>query len=96
MNGETGAAVPPFYDSLLAKIIVHGEDRNSAVSGMSNALANCKIEGVATNLAMHAMIMNDEEFRKGGVDTRYFPRFLQHMHTPEEVPLHIGGKGSHG
>ena len=93
---ETGAAVPPFYDSLLAKIIVHGEDRNSALSGMSNALANCKIEGVATNLAMHAMIMNDEEFRKGGVDTRYFPRFLQHMHTPEEVPLHIGGKGSHG
>ena len=94
---ETGAAVPPFYDSLLAKIIVHGKDRNSAVTGMSNALANCKIEGVATNLAMHAMIMNDEEFRKGGVDTRYFPRFLQTMEHPEEIQsIHAGGRGGHG
>ena len=74
---EAGARVPPFYDSLLAKLIVHGGDREDAVARMQRALENCHIEGVHTNVAMHGLLMQDSEFRRGGVDTRYFPRFLE-------------------
>ena len=74
---EAGARVPPFYDSLLAKLIVHGSDRDEAVERMQRALANCHIQGVHTNVAMHGLLMQDGEFRHGGVDTRYFPRFLE-------------------
>ena len=96
---ETGTAVPPFYDSLLAKIIVHGKDRNSAIEMMSNALANCEIEGIATNLTMHSSLMKDDGFKKGGVDTNYFSHFLQSVdlnaHGNTRL-LHIGGRSSHG
>ena len=74
---EAGARVPPFYDSLLAKLIVHGGERADAVARMQRALENCQIEGVHTNVAMHELLMQDAEFRRGGVDTRYFPRFLE-------------------
>jgi acetyl-CoA carboxylase biotin carboxylase subunit len=74
---EAGSRVPPFYDSLLAKLIVHGGDRADAVDRMQQALENCHIEGVHTNVAMHGLLMQDKEFRRGGVDTRYFPRFLE-------------------
>jgi acetyl-CoA carboxylase biotin carboxylase subunit len=74
---EAGARVPPFYDSLLAKLIVHGGDREDAVTRMQRALENCHIEGVHTNVAMHGLLMKDGEFQRGGVDTRYFPRFLE-------------------
>lgn len=73
---ETGVKVPPFYDSLLAKIIVHEQSREKAVESMSKALASCHIEGVASNLAMHSALMLAPEFKQGGVDTAYFTHFL--------------------
>ena len=72
---EAGAAVPPYYDSLLAKIIVHGDDRADALARARVALANCRIDGVQTNLAMHRALLDDTEFETGGVDTAYFKRF---------------------
>ena len=71
---EAGAAVPPFYDSLVAKIIVHGPDRAAAVARAQRALADCRIDGIATNLAMHRALLEDKEFMGGGVDTRFFER----------------------
>ncbi len=74
---QTGAAVPPYYDSLLGKLIVHGADRADALLKMRHALANCEITGVATNLPMHAALLCDGDFARGGLTTAFFPGFLQ-------------------
>jgi acetyl-CoA carboxylase, biotin carboxylase subunit len=73
---ESGARVPPYYDSLLAKIIVHGRDRPQSIERMRRALANCHIEGVATNVAMHALLLEDSQFVRSGADTSTLPRWL--------------------
>jgi acetyl-CoA carboxylase biotin carboxylase subunit len=72
---EPGSRVPPFYDSLLAKIIVSGPDRQSAIARARVALDNCRIEGVETNLAIHRALLHNAEFLAGGVDTSWFERF---------------------
>ncbi len=74
---QPGAKIPPFYDSLVGKLIVHGADRTAAVEGMRQALARCEIGGVTTNLPMHAELMQQREFADGGFTTAYFPRFLE-------------------
>ena len=74
---QAGAQVPPYYDSLVAKLIVRGSDRADAVARMRQALARCVIGGVVTNLPMHAELMQQEEFGAGGFTTAYFPRFLE-------------------
>ena len=72
-----GACIPPFYDSLIAKIIVRAADRASTIERLRLAIAETRIDGVATNLPFHAEILADPEFEKGGVDTSYVPRFLE-------------------
>jgi acetyl-CoA carboxylase biotin carboxylase subunit len=74
---EAGSRVPPFYDSLLAKIIAHGPDRAACLSVLKTALGNCHIAGVATNLSMHASLIDQPDFQRGGVDTSYFARRTQ-------------------
>ncbi|MGH8230238.1 MAG: biotin carboxylase N-terminal domain-containing protein, partial [Steroidobacteraceae bacterium] len=54
---EAGSAVPPFYDSLLAKIIVHAADRGAALDRMAESLASCQLDGVAVNVALHRRIL---------------------------------------
>ena len=66
---EPGAAVPPYYDSLLAKIIAHGRDRGEALARLRRALAQTRVTGVATNLAMHRALVAEPGFAAGGVDT---------------------------
>ena len=73
----TGSRVPPYYDSLLGKIIAHGPDRPAALTRLRQAIAGTRIEGVATNLSFHAQVLADSEFQAGGVDTGYLPRFLE-------------------
>ena len=65
----SGSRIPPYYDSLMAKIIVHAADRPAALERMRRALAATRIEGVTTNLAFHADVLADPEFQEGGVDT---------------------------
>ena len=72
---EAGAKVPPFYDSLLAKIIVHGATRDDALTRARSALRKCRIDGVTTNLDLHRALLENADFRKGGVDTNWFARF---------------------
>ena len=84
----SGVRIPPFYDSLMAKIIAHGPNRSSALERMRRAVAETRIEGVATNLAFHADVLADPEFERGGVDTSYVPRFLERQRPPQEVTAH--------
>ena len=74
---QAGSAVPAQYDSLLAKLVVTGADRDQALARLRGALARCRIEGVATNLAMLAALARDGEFAAGGVDTGYLARWLE-------------------
>ncbi len=68
-----GYVVPPFYDSLLAKVIVRGTDRADAIERMIAALSSFEVGGVPTTIPMHIAIMNSEAFRSGRYDTRSIP-----------------------
>ena len=68
--------MPPYYDSLLAKVIGHGSDREHALAVLRGALRRCTIEGVTTNLGLHRALLADPEFAAGAVDTGYLPRWL--------------------
>jgi acetyl-CoA carboxylase biotin carboxylase subunit len=74
----SGARVPPFYDSLMAKVIAYGPDRASTLKRLYEALGQTRIDGVATNIAFHRSVLKDPEFAAGGVDTGYLTRFLAH------------------
>ena len=73
---QAGSAVPPQYDSLLAKLIVSGPSRAQALARLRGALARCELSGVATTVAMHAALAADPEFAAGGVATDYLARWL--------------------
>ena len=73
----SGSRVPPYYDSLMGKIIAHGRDRGEAVARLSKAIADTHIEGVKTNLPFHAEVLADPEFQAGGMDTGYLQRFFE-------------------
>ena len=72
----SGYTVPPFYDSLVAKIIAHGEDRDTAIARMRNALSEMVIEGIKTNAPLHQEIFGHSAFRQGGLDIHYLERRL--------------------
>jgi acetyl-CoA carboxylase biotin carboxylase subunit len=74
---QSGAVVPPFYDSLVAKLIVHGVDRADALARTRAALDLLLIDGVTTTVPVHQALLADAEFAAGGVDTAFFERFLQ-------------------
>jgi acetyl-CoA carboxylase biotin carboxylase subunit len=69
--------VPPFYDSLIAKVIAHGENRDEAIRRMDRALRTFIIEGVRTTIPLHLKIMNDERFRAGDLSTSFVERLLE-------------------
>jgi acetyl-CoA carboxylase biotin carboxylase subunit len=66
-----GAAVPPFYDSLLAKVIVHAPDRMAAIERMRRALATFRVEGVETTIRLHRRILDHPDFIGGRVHSRW-------------------------
>ena len=68
--------IPPYYDSLIAKLIVRGKDRPEAISRMSRALEMFIVEGVYTTIPLHRKILADPEFRAGHTDTTFIERFL--------------------
>ena len=72
----SGYNVPPFYDSLIAKLISYGENRESAIARMRNALSEMVVEGIKTNIALHQEIFNHQAFRTGGQDIHYLERRL--------------------
>jgi acetyl-CoA carboxylase biotin carboxylase subunit len=72
----SGYTIPPFYDSLIAKIIAFGSDRDEAVTRMSRALKEVEIEGIKNTSTLHAKIMANEKFRKGSVTTDFLPKYI--------------------
>ena len=68
--------VPPYYDSLIAKLIVHGVDRAEAIARMERALSQFVVQGIETSISLHQEIFADEGFRAGQFDTKFMERFL--------------------
>lgn len=71
-----GYSVPPTYDSMIGKLIVHGDTRESALARMENALSEMVIEGIKTNIGLQKDIISDDGFRKGGVNIHYLEKKL--------------------
>jgi acetyl-CoA carboxylase biotin carboxylase subunit len=72
----SGYTVPPFYDSMIGKLIAYGETRDVALARMRNALSEIVIEGIRTNVPLHEEIFNHSAFRAGGTDIHYLERRL--------------------
>ena len=72
----SGYKVPPFYDSMIGKIIAHGNDRPTAIARMKNALAEVVIEGIKTNVPLHQEIFQHAAFQSGGTDIHYLEKRL--------------------
>ncbi|MBI3607341.1 MAG: acetyl-CoA carboxylase biotin carboxylase subunit, partial [Nitrospirae bacterium] len=71
-----------YYDSLVAKLIVHGDTREDAIAKMRRALDEFVIEGIKTTIPLHRKIMDDPNFIKGKVSTGFLDRFLA-AETPD-------------
>ena len=69
--------VPQYYDSLIAKLICHGKDREEAMNKMQRALSQFVVQGIHTSIPLHQRIFADAEFRSGQFDTKFMERFLE-------------------
>ena len=72
----SGYKVPPYYDSMIGKVIAHGEDRSIAIARMRNALAEVVVEGIKTNVPLHQEIFQHAAFQAGGTDIHYLEKRL--------------------
>jgi acetyl-CoA carboxylase biotin carboxylase subunit len=72
---HTDAVIPPYYDSLVAKLVVHGRDRGEAIARMRRALEMFVVEGIKTSLPLHQRIFNDPDFQAGKFDTHFLEKF---------------------
>jgi acetyl-CoA carboxylase biotin carboxylase subunit len=80
-HAYSGLEVPPFYDSLLAKIVAHGDSRAETLDRMLAALGDTRIAGVNTTLAVCTAILHDETFRAGGMGIDFLPAFMARAET---------------
>ncbi len=76
------AVVPPHYDSMIAKVIAHGNTRGEAILRMRRALESFVVEGIKTNVRMQQRILTDEDFVRGRLSTRFMERFAAPKKTP--------------
>jgi acetyl-CoA carboxylase biotin carboxylase subunit len=72
----TDCVIPPYYDSLVAKLIAYGSNRGEAIDRMRRALEMFIVEGIYTSIPLHLKIMADEDFQAGRLDTNFIKRFL--------------------
>jgi acetyl-CoA carboxylase biotin carboxylase subunit len=73
----SGYKVPPFYDSMIAKVIVHARTRDLAIARMKRALEAMVVEGIKTTIPLHLKIMDDPKYRAGDVSTSFMEHFLK-------------------
>ncbi len=71
-----GYKVPPYYDSMICKLITHAEDRATALRKMDGALREMAIDGIKTNIPLHQQLVNDEVIQQGGMDIHYLEKKL--------------------
>jgi acetyl-CoA carboxylase biotin carboxylase subunit len=79
---ESGAVIPPFYDSMVAKLIAHAGTREEALARLDQALAALRLEGIKTNQSLHRKVLATAEFKAGGVDTGFLGRWLAAQAAP--------------
>ena len=72
----TGYSIPPFYDSMIAKLIAYGNDRTEAIDRMARALDEFVIEGIKTTIPFHKKVMQNSSFRRGEFNTSFVENFL--------------------
>ncbi len=77
-----GCVIPPYYDSLIAKLIVHGLDRQEALARMSQALDSFMVEGVTTTIPFLRSVIAHPEFARGRVDTKFLERHTELLKAP--------------
>jgi acetyl-CoA carboxylase biotin carboxylase subunit len=76
--------VPQYYDSMIAKLICHGKDREEAMDKMQRALSQFVVQGIHTTIPLHQRIFADAEFRSGAFDTKFMERFLEREKAERE------------
>ncbi len=91
---ETGKPITPYYDSLIAQIIVTGENRDDAIDKLLAALENTEIKGVHTNIPLLKRVLRDETFRKGVYNTQYLTGFLERIDVQEMIDEGDAASGS--
>jgi acetyl-CoA carboxylase biotin carboxylase subunit len=89
-HGYEDYLIPPHYDSLVAKVITHGKDRDEARVRMLRALDFFVVEGIRTSIPLHKQILQDSEFRAGRLTTRFLPEFLERRAAAAAVPQEVG------
>lgn len=80
-----GYSIPPFYDSLLGKLVVWGEDRAAAIARLTKALDESRIKGLRTTLSLHRALAKDKHVQSGMVDTRFLERWLESANLGGDV-----------
>lgn len=73
----SGYSVPPFYDSMIGKIIAHGENREEAINRMKGALLETSFKGIKTNIPLHLELLNDRGFCEGAQSIHYLEQYLK-------------------
>jgi acetyl-CoA carboxylase biotin carboxylase subunit len=81
-----GYTVPPFYDSLLGKLVVWGRDRDEALARAHWALSEFRVEGVATTIPFHLRVLDHPLFRAGTVSTHFIDEDLERNPAHAEAP----------
>jgi acetyl-CoA carboxylase biotin carboxylase subunit len=76
-HAYTDGVIPPYYDSLVAKLIAHGRDRKEAIERMQRALQMFIVEGIHTSIPLHQRILADPDFKAGNFDTNFVTRFMK-------------------
>jgi acetyl-CoA carboxylase, biotin carboxylase subunit len=79
--------VPPYYDSMIAKVIAYGKDREEAMNRMQRALSQFVVQGIHTTIPLHQKIFADADFRKGDFDTKFMERFFEREETRKAAEL---------
>jgi len=82
---HTDCTVPPYYDSMIAKIIVHGRDRQEAIARMRRVLEMTVIEGIRTSVPLHLKILNEADFQAGRLNTGFMERFMPKQKKPASL-----------
>jgi acetyl-CoA carboxylase, biotin carboxylase subunit len=82
-----GYTVPPFYDSMIAKVIVHARTRELAIARMRRALGAMVIEGIKTTIPLHLKIMDDPDFQAGNFSTKFMEDFLKKNAEKKQVEI---------
>jgi acetyl-CoA carboxylase biotin carboxylase subunit len=73
---HTECTISPYYDSLIAKVIVHGRDRQEAIARMRRALEMTVIEGISTSIPLHLRLLAEPDFQAGRLSTSFMDRYL--------------------